>query len=74
MVLSCHENLNITENTNPDTLIRIIANDLDYSSDDERTRDMMFYVSAGFDMTHDGARHCLELAKHPPNKLLCATL
>jgi cytochrome P450 len=56
------------KNPNPDTntLIHMLANDPEYESDDERTRDMVAIVFGGFDTTaHTIAWTLLELARTP---------
>lgn len=53
-------------NPDPNTLIHMLANDPDYESDEERTRDMITFIFAGFDTTaHSIAWALLELARHP---------
>jgi cytochrome P450 len=53
-------------NPDPNTLIHMLANDPDYESDEERARDMITFIFAGFDTTaHSIAWALLELARHP---------
>ena len=53
-------------NPDPNTLIHMLANDSDYESDEDRTRDMITFIFAGFDTTaHSIAWALLELARNP---------
>jgi cytochrome P450 len=58
-------------NPDPNTLIHMLANDPDYESDEERIRDMVTFIFAGFDTTaHSIAWALLELARHPEEQQL----
>jgi cytochrome P450/NADPH-cytochrome P450 reductase len=49
-----------------DTVIYLIANDLDYKSEEERIRDMVVYVAGGYDTTSQTLNWImLELARNP---------